>query len=71
MNEDKVREAMLRWYSHVRRIHENAPSPDDITRTCSQHRRSRGRQRLRWRDAVQKNMRDLHLEDEAVSGSRH
>lgn len=60
---DKIREARLRWYGHVLR----KPEGEAVKRVWRQPvvgRRSRGRQRLRWRDRVERDMMEVGLREE-------
>ena len=58
---DKARESRMRWYGHVVRRDE-----DDLIRSAKEMavegRRSRGRQRIRWSDVVERDMKCLGLE---------
>ena len=60
---DKVREARLRWYGHVRRREEHA-SIRRIMEADVHGRRSRGRQRKRWIDVVNGDMKTLKLTED-------
>jgi hypothetical protein len=51
---DKVTEARLRWYGHVQRSNEFIKVAKDMKVTG---KRSRGRQKLRWSDCVDRDMR--------------
>ena len=58
---DKARESRLRWYGHVARRDE-----DSLIRRAHdigiEGRRSRGRQKIRWRDVVERDMKALDIE---------
>ena len=58
---DKARESRLRWYGHVVRRDENS-----MIRKAHdmgvEGRRSRGRQKMRWMDAVRRDMREMDVE---------
>ena len=55
---EKAREARLRWMGHVmRREEENSLKKTLMAKVVG--KRSRGRQRLRWRDKVGRDMRDI------------
>ena len=59
---DRAREARLRWYGHVMRREQ-----DNILKRVwlapVEGRRSRGRQRIRLRDAVERDMRAVGVRD--------
>jgi len=59
--EDKIREAKLRWFSHIRRR-----SMDELVRRCEHinrptHRRSRGRPKKSWSKVIRHNWKTLEL----------
>ena len=58
---DKARESRLRWYGHVARRDE-----DSLIRKVHdmgiEGRRSRGRQKIRWRDVIGRDMKALDIE---------
>ena len=62
---DKARESRLRWYGHVARRDE-----DSWIRKAHdmgiEGRRSRGRQKIRWRDVVGRDMNTLDIENDDV-----
>ena len=62
---DKVREARLRWYGHVRRREEDVNVRSIMDAEVQGHR-SRGRQRKRWIDAVREDLKLLRLTDDDV-----
>jgi hypothetical protein len=66
---DKVRETRLRWYGHVRRREEHA-SIRRIMEAEVRGYRSRGRQRKRWIDVVNGDMKTLKL-TEGDTEDRH
>ena len=57
---EKAREARLRWYGHVTRMADDNPVKTAWERPV-EGRRSRGRQRIRWRDGIERDMRQLNL----------
>ena len=60
---DKVREARMRWYGHVMRKEDD----NCIKRIMNAEvygRRSRGRQKKRWRDMIQEDLKTLKLKKE-------
>ena len=62
---DKAREARLRYFGHVKRREEDHPVREVMDMAVT-GRRSVGRQRIRWRDVVRRDMEDLDLrEDDA------
>jgi hypothetical protein len=60
---NKVREARLRWYGHVERAEEE-DSIKRVMRAEVDGRRSRGRQRKRWMDVIQQDLKLLNLKQE-------
>ena len=58
---EKVRETRLRWYGHVQRSEQYIKRAMEEKVTGS---RSRGRQKLRWRDCVQNDLNHKHLLDQ-------
>jgi len=58
--EDKMREARLRWFWHIRR------SMDALVRRCEKldlpdHKRSRGRPKKSWSEVIRQNLKTLGL----------
>src|SRR6218665_4070394 len=60
---DKVREARMRWYGHVMR-REDGCCIKRIMNAEVYGRRSRGRQKKRWRDKIQEDLKKLKLKKE-------
>ncbi len=60
---EKARETHLRWYGHETRMQEANPVKV-AWRNEVEGRRTRGRQRMRWRDGVQRDMEQLDLEEQ-------
>jgi hypothetical protein len=60
---DKIREARLRWYGHVMRREEDS-CLKRIMKAEVYGRRSRGRQKKRWEDAIREDMKQLKLKNE-------
>src|SRR6218665_2642380 len=60
---DKVREAQMRWYGHVMRM-EDGCCIRRIMNVEVYGRRSRGRQKKRWRDKIQEDLKTLKLKKE-------
>ena len=60
---DKIREARLRWYGHVMRREEDS-CLKRIMKADVYGRRSRGRQKKRWEDAIREDMKHLKLKNE-------
>src|SRR6218665_2914180 len=60
---DKVREARMRWYGHVLRM-EDGCCIKRIMNAEVYGRRSRGRQKKRWRDKIQEDLKTLKLKKE-------
>jgi len=65
---DKVHEAMLQWYGHEERRKENN-SEKRIIRAEVYGKRSRGRQKKRWMDVVQQNLKQLKRNEDSNSNS--
>ena len=59
--EDKMREARLRWFGHIKRRPMNAPMRRGETIVCSDHRRRRGRAKKSWMEVIRHNLKDLGL----------
>ena len=57
---DKVREARLRWLRHVMRRYEGSILKS-VYQARVDRRRSRGRQRLRWKDKVERDIKEIGL----------
>ena len=56
----KARESRLRWFGHVcRREEENHVKKAMMEKVKG--KRSRGRQRLRWKDVIERDMRELNV----------
>jgi len=58
---DKMREARLRWFGHIRRRPMDAPVRRGETIVCSDHRRRRGRLRKSWREVIRHDLKMLGL----------
>lgn len=56
----KAKQEKLRWFGHVLRREEDNPVKK-AWREPIKGKRSRGRQRIRWRDGVERDMRELNL----------
>ena len=60
---EKIREARMRWFGHIMRREE-----EDPVKVAWRHpiegRRTVGRQRIRWRDIVERDLRLLNLREE-------
>jgi len=60
---DKIRKAKLRWYGHVmRREDENSMNRFMTAEVNGYH--SRGRQKKRWGDMIQQDMKSFRLKKE-------
>ena len=60
---DKIREARLRWYGHVMRREDESCMKRIMTAEVT-GRRSRGRQKKRWGDMIQQDLKSLRLKKE-------
>ena len=58
----KIRKQQLRWLGHVHRMSEEAP-PKKIafTEQIGVHKRKPGRQKLRWLDCIEKELRSRRI----------
>jgi len=59
--EDKMREARLRWFGHIRRRLRDAPVRRCETTECLDYRRSRGRPKKSWSEVIRHNLKTLEL----------
>ena len=59
--EDKMREARLRWFGHIRRRPRDAPVRRCETLECLEYRRSRGRPKKSWSEVIRNDLRALGL----------
>ena len=59
--EDKMREARLRWFGHIRRRPMDAPVRRGETIECLDHKRRRGRSRKSWREVIGHDLKALGL----------
>ncbi|XP_070047229.1 uncharacterized protein [Nicotiana tomentosiformis] len=59
--EDKIREARLRWFGHVRRRSTDAPVRRCERLTLESLRRGRGRPKKRYREVIRQDMAQLQL----------
>ena len=58
---DEVKDSRLRWFGHMKRMNDN----DTVKLAWKEPVRGRrciGRQRFRWRDGVERDMREIELE---------
>ena len=60
---EKIREARMRWFGHIMRREEEDPVKA-AWRHPTEGRRTVGRQRIRWRDIVERDLRLLNLREE-------
>ncbi|GJZ48851.1 retrovirus-related pol polyprotein LINE-1 [Tanacetum coccineum] len=63
---NKMREGLLRWFGHVRRIPQSAPVRR-VEALVVDGLRRRGRSKHRWEDRVKHDMKELHLSDDMTS----
>jgi len=68
--EDKIREARLRWFGHIRRR-----SLDTLVRRCDEfnhpdYKRSRGRPKKSWREVIRHDLKTLGLVEDMAQDSR-
>jgi len=62
--EDKMREARLRWFGHIRRRPMDAPVRRGETIVCLNHKRRRGRPRKSWREVIRHDLKTLGLAED-------
>jgi len=58
---DKMREARLHWFGHIKRRPMDAPVRRGETIVCSDHRRCRGRPKKSWREVIRHDLKHLGL----------
>jgi len=64
--EDKMREARLRCFGHIRRRPMDAPVRKGETIECLDHKRCRGRPRKSWKEVIRHDLKALgQVEDMA------
>ncbi|XP_070035032.1 uncharacterized protein [Nicotiana tomentosiformis] len=61
---DKMREARLRWFGHVRRRSTDAPVRRCERLTLEGLRRGRGRPKKRWGEVIRQDMTQLQLTED-------
>ena len=66
---EKVREARLRWFGHVKRMDDSNPTKE-VMNFRVDGRRSRGRPKKRWSHSVTKDMTELRLRWTEPDGER-
>jgi len=59
--EDKMREARLRWFGHIKRRPRNAPVRKCETIAYPEYRRSRGRPKKSWSEVIRHDLKALGL----------
>jgi len=59
--EDKMRDARLRWFGHIRRRPRDAPIRRCETIECLDYRRSRGRPKKSWSEVIRHDLKTLGL----------
>ena len=59
--EDKMREARLHWFGHIKRRPMDAPVRRGETIVCSDHKRRRGRPKKSWRQVIRHDLKDVGL----------
>jgi len=62
--EDKMREARLRWFGHVRRRSTDAPMRSYERLTLEGLHRGRGRPKKRWGEVIRQDMAQLQLTED-------
>ena len=58
---DKIREARLHWFRHIRRRPIDALVRRSETIVCSNSRRGRGRSKKSWREVIKHDLKNLGL----------
>jgi len=59
--EDKIREARLYWFGHIRRRPRDAPVRKCETIECPDYRRSRGKSKKSWSKVIRHDLKTLGL----------
>ena len=59
--EDKMREARLHWFEHIKRRSMDALVRRGETIVCSDHRRRRGMSKKSWREVIRHDLKILGL----------
>ena len=67
---DKIREARLRWFGHIRRRSRDGPLRRCETIECPDYRRSRGRPKKSWSEVVRHDLKTLGLVEDMTQDRR-
>jgi len=59
--EDKMRDARLHWFGHIRRRPTDAPVTRCERIECLEYRRNRGRPKKSWSEVIRHDLRTLGL----------
>ncbi|XP_070053996.1 uncharacterized protein [Nicotiana tomentosiformis] len=68
---DKMREARLRWFDHVRRRSTDAPVRRCERLTLEGLQKGRGRLKKRWGDVIRQDMAQLQLTEDMTLDRKH
>jgi len=68
--EDKISDARLRWFGHIRRMPRDAPVRRCETIECPNYRRSRGRPKKSWSKVIRYNLKILRLVEDMAQDRR-
>ena len=69
-NENKMREARLRWFGHIRRRSRDASVRRCETIGCPHYRRSRGRPKKSWNEVIRHDLRTLRLVEDIAQNRK-
>jgi hypothetical protein len=68
--EDKLREARLRWFGHIRRRPNDAPVRRCERIECADYRRSRGRPKKSWSEVIRHDLKTLGIMEDMAQDRR-
>ena len=68
--EDKIRDARVHWFGHVRRRNMDAPVRRCEKIDCPDYRRSRGRSKKNWSEVIRHDLKTLGLEEDMAQDTR-
>jgi len=64
--EDKMRDARLRWYDHIRRRPMDLPVRRCETIECLNYKRNRGRSKKSWSEVIRHDLKTLGLGEDTA-----
>ena len=68
--EDKIREARLRWFGHIKRRSMDAPVRRCEKLDCPNHKRSRGRPKKSWIEIIRHDLKALGLVEDMAQNRK-